>query len=95
VSCETGQPSSIGLATERCDSDTVSGQALSLGSYETAWTWLHKLRPYLDELAFRFNRRRSKARGLLFHRLACQVVAVGPATYDAIVEPSHPPAQLE
>src|SRR5271165_3909266 len=53
---------------------------------------------YLDEFAFRFNRRRSKARGLLFHRLACQAAAVGPATYDAIVgnaESGHPPAQLE
>ena len=33
---------------------------------------------YLDEFAFRFNRRRSKARGLLFHRLAQQAAAVGP-----------------
>jgi hypothetical protein len=40
---------------------------------------------YLDEFAFRFNRRRSKARGLLFHRLARQAVAVGPATYATIV----------
>ena len=31
---------------------------------------------YLDEFTFRFNRRRSKARGLLFHRLAEQAVAV-------------------
>ena len=34
---------------------------------------------YLDEFTFRFNRRRSNARGLLFHRLAQQAVAVGPA----------------
>ena len=33
---------------------------------------------YLDEFTFRFNRRRSKARGLLFHRLAERAVAVGP-----------------
>lgn len=31
---------------------------------------------YLDEFTFRFNRRRSRARGLLFHRLAQQAVAV-------------------
>jgi len=40
---------------------------------------------YLDEFTFRFNRRRSSARGLLFHRLAQQAVAVGPATYSAII----------
>jgi transposase-like protein len=45
----------------------------------------HQLDYYLDEFAFRFNRRRSKARGLLFHRLAGQAVAVPPAPYRAIV----------
>ena len=40
---------------------------------------------YLDEFTFRFNRRRSRARGLLFHRLAQQAVAVAPAPYHAIV----------
>lgn len=40
---------------------------------------------YLDEFTFRFNRRRSQARGLLFHRLAQQAVAVGPAPYHTIV----------
>ncbi|MBU2768692.1 IS1595 family transposase [Acidithiobacillus ferrivorans] len=34
---------------------------------------------YLDEFTFRFNRRRSKARGLLFHRLVKQAVDIGPA----------------
>jgi hypothetical protein len=36
---------------------------------------------HLDEFTFRFNRRRSKARGLPFHRLAEQAVAVDPAPY--------------
>ncbi|NJO84753.1 MAG: IS1595 family transposase, partial [Blastochloris sp.] len=40
---------------------------------------------YLDEFTFRFNRRRSHARGLLFHRLAQQAVAVGPAPYPQII----------
>ena len=40
---------------------------------------------YLDEVTFRFNRRRSNARGLLFHRLAQQAVAVGPTPYSSIV----------
>ena len=33
---------------------------------------------YLDKFTFRFNRRKSKARGLLFHRLAQQALSVGP-----------------
>ena len=42
---------------------------------------------YLDEFTFRFNRRHSHARGLLFHRLAQQAVAVRPAPYHTIVGP--------
>jgi transposase-like protein len=40
---------------------------------------------YLDEFTFRVNRRRAQARGLLFHRLAQQAVAVGPASYHSII----------
>lgn len=40
---------------------------------------------YLDEFTFRFNRRRSHARGLLFHRLVQQAVAVAPAPYHTII----------
>lgn len=40
---------------------------------------------YLDEFTFRFNRRRSSARGLLFHRLAEQAVAIAPAPYRTII----------
>ena len=46
---------------------------------------------YLDEFTFRFNRRRSQARGLLFHRLAQQTVAVGPAPYHQIIPPAIQP----
>jgi transposase-like protein len=46
---------------------------------------------YLDEFTFRFNRRRSRARGMLFHRLAEQAMAVAPASYRAITEKhGHP-----
>jgi transposase-like protein len=47
---------------------------------------VHQLNYYLDEFTFRFNRRRSKARGLLFHRLAEQADAIPPARYHAITE---------
>lgn len=40
---------------------------------------------YLDEFTFRFNRRRSSARGLLFHRLVQQSVVVGPTPYSSII----------
>ena len=45
---------------------------------------------YLDEFTFRFNRRRSQARGLLFHRLAQQAVAVGPAPDHVIISGPRP-----
>lgn len=45
---------------------------------------------YLDEFTFRFNRRRSQVRALLFHRLAQQAVVVGPAPYNKIIGNSRP-----
>ena len=39
---------------------------------------------YLDEYTFRFNRRTSNARGLLFYRLLQQSVLVPPVTYKEI-----------
>jgi transposase-like protein len=68
-----------------------------LGTHQGGIQHVH-LDYYLDEFAFRFNRRRSKARGLLFHRLVQQAVAIGPATYDTIVDDTDstkPPAGLE
>jgi len=40
---------------------------------------------YLDEFPFRFNRRRSKARGLLFYRLLQQAVEVAPVPYRRLI----------
>lgn len=45
---------------------------------------------YLDEYTFRFNRRRSRARGLLFHRLIEQAVNLCPATYSQIIGENRP-----
>lgn len=39
---------------------------------------------YLDEFTFRFNRRTSRSRGLLFYRLLEQAVAANPVTYRNI-----------
>lgn len=40
---------------------------------------------YLDEFTFRFNRRRSRARGLLFYRLLQQAVHADPVPYKHLV----------
>ena len=40
---------------------------------------------YLDEFVFRFNRRTSKSRGMLFYRLMQQGVATEPVTYRDVV----------
>ena len=41
---------------------------------------------YLDEYTFRFNRRSSRSRGLLFYRLMQNAVAMQPISYQEIVE---------
>jgi transposase-like protein len=40
---------------------------------------------YFDEFAFRFNRRKSNSRGLLFYRLLQNAVRLEPITYEMIV----------
>ncbi len=46
------------------------------------------LQAYLDEFTFRFNRRRSRARGMLFYRLLEQAVEAEPRTYRSLVAAS-------
>lgn len=57
-----------------------------LGTYHGAVQPGH-LEDYLDEFVFRFNRRSSRSRGLLFCRLMQQAVATDPVTYANIVRP--------
>ena len=45
---------------------------------------------YLDEFAFRFNRRSSRSRGMLFYRLLQQSAATTPTTYANIRDNEHP-----
>jgi transposase-like protein len=47
---------------------------------------LEHLDAYLDEFAFRFNRRKSRSRGKLFYRLLEQAVAVQPVPYKSLVK---------
>lgn len=60
--------------------------------FDRWWLGTHQgaIRPiqlayYLDEFTFRFNRRNSKARGLLFYRLMQQAVACAPVPRPVIV----------
>ena len=46
-----------------------------------------KLDHYLDEFVFRFNRRKSSSRGMLFYRLLEQAVVTTPVTYKQVVTP--------
>ena len=55
-----------------------------LGTHQGATQPRH-LDFYLDEYTFRFNRRGSRHRGLLFHRLLEQAVAVEPVPVRALV----------
>ena len=47
-----------------------------------------KLDHYLDEFVFRFNRRTSLSRGMLFYRLLEQAVVTAPVTYKQVVDSS-------
>lgn len=48
----------------------------------------HQLDYYLDEFTFRFNRRSSRSRGLLFYRLLEQALVTDPVTYRTIAKRS-------
>jgi len=48
---------------------------------------------YVDEFVFRFNRRTSTSRGLLFYRLLQQAVVTDPVTYESVVRPLHKTAK--
>lgn len=47
------------------------------------------LQAYFDEWVFRFNRRHSRSRGLLFHTLLRQAVDGGPMTYQSMRKAGH------
>ena len=62
--------------------------ALAAGHHQGAVSSAH-LDAYLNEFTFRFNRRRSRRRGLLFYRLLEQAVITEPIAYtDLVANPS-------
>lgn len=59
-----------------------------LGTHQGAVSGRH-LDYYLDEYTFRFNRRTSRSRGLLFYRLMQQAVVTPPVSYRQIVTTTY------
>ena len=47
------------------------------------------LEAYLNEFTFRFNRRHSRRRGMLFYRLLEQSIAADPITYSSLIANPH------
>ena len=78
----TGDPAHVHLPAVHRVASLL--QRWLLGTHQGAVERGH-LQSYLDEFAFRFNRRSSEFRGLLFRRLLEQAVEVGPVTYKSLV----------
>lgn len=74
-------------------SNMVSGRAHRVAALLKRWLLgMHQgrvsraqLEHYLEEFTFRFNRRRSVDRGMLFYRLVQQSVATGPKPYRSLI----------
>ncbi len=56
-----------------------------LGTHQGAVSPEH-LQSYLEEFTFRFNRRSSRRRGMLFYRLLQGAIAAPPLTYDSLAK---------
>lgn len=59
------------------------------GTYQGGGSQEH-LQEYLDEYVFRFNRRKTRDRGLVFMRLLQKAIAADPVTYRDLVRISRP-----
>lgn len=64
-----------------------------LGTHQGAASARH-LDYYLDEYTFRFNRRTSRSRGLLFYRLLEQAVQTGPTPYENMIGGTPLPPEI-
>jgi len=65
----------------------LAGQAVAAGHHQGSVDATH-LQSYLDEFVFRFNRRRSRSRGMLFYRVLELAVAHTPVRYRDLIGPS-------
>ena len=62
-----------------------------LGTHQGSVDRAH-LASYLDEFVFRFNRRRSRNRGMVFYRLLELAVAHAPVRYEGLIAAKRPRA---
>jgi hypothetical protein len=77
--------------TSSCLTSTSSPRCSSAGCWvPTRGAVTHdQLDYYLDEFTFRFNRRRSRHRGLLFYRLIEGALAADPHPYTTLLARRH------
>ena len=83
-----------GATRDRYTHQGTSVAASGLHAHEV----LPAMQAYFDEWVFRFNRRNSRSRGLLFHTLLRQAVDGQPVTYRSLrkagrTRPAPPPAR--
>lgn len=83
VASDTGDPAHISMPGVHRIAALVKRWLLS--THQGSVSKKH-LEYYLDEYTFRFNRRTSRSRGMLFYRLMQQAVATPPLPYRKIVE---------
>ena len=86
VLSDTGDPAHISMPGVHRVAALVKRWLLS--THQGAVSSKH-LDYYLDEYTFRFNRRTSRSRGMLFYRLMQQAVLTSPLPYRKIVERKH------
>lgn len=65
-----------------------------LGTHQGSFSVDH-IQAYLDEFSFRFNRRKSRARGMLFYRLLEQSVAMHPISFRDLIANPRPKKAVE
>lgn len=83
VASDTGDPAHVSMPGVHRIAALIKRWLLS--THQGSVSKKH-LEYYLDEYTFRFNRRRSRSRGMLFYRLMQQAVATPPLPYRKIVE---------
>ena len=86
----SAMPNQIGLSPNECPPGCLLYTSM-LGTYQGSYHADH-LAEYLDEFTFRFNRRRSPDRGLLFYRLMTLAANADPLTYKQAVRNPTPKA---
>ncbi|HSO09909.1 MAG TPA: IS1595 family transposase, partial [Desulfoprunum sp.] len=86
VLSDTGDPAHVSMpGVHRVDALL---KRLLLSTHQGSVSGKH-LDYYLDEYTFRFNRRTSRSRGLLFYRLIEQAVMTAPSSYRRIITRQH------